>query len=470
MLRFILSTIFLCSSAFPALAQSAWSCGYCRAGSGGGYRPAPAGNPATGYIPFTPQDIVHPVSGMSTAMALSVFYPGLIVLMTMGAYYFLKAMEPQAARSYPHFIRGAISLSAVWLVGFFPFLSSALGGFLFCVTAIACICGWFIITRFGVQARAWEKVLVFWSFFFFSLVATLIATGYGSSIGASLDQFQTLGREAGRAVGPILLLAMNAFAARTVFRLAGLRVPRPTEPDTVIRLKIYALIGFMVILDFVVMQSDFRTLTWGVSSLLLALPSLAYYGAYWLVSRLPEAFRGRVALALFVMLTLFLTLIACLAAGSPAGTMLAVAVALGLTVSVGHGLGILWHSSARPEFKGVVSLVTIPAMLALAWIPVMLSTVPPEVRDAFIRDFFILELLNWKSLLCLALPFVYGIYFFLTPKFTLRARVTLAAVMIFFLLLLHLAAHYAESAALGSRESLALSSNARAVEEYWKVK
>lgn len=41
--------------------------------------------------------------------------------------------------------------------------------------------------------------------------------------------------------------------------------------------------------------------------------------------------------------------------------------------------------------------------------------------------------------------------------------------MIFFLLLLHLAAHYAESAALGSREDLVLNANGLAMQEYWKA-
>jgi hypothetical protein len=467
MLRFILSTLFLCSSAFPALAQSAWTCSWCRAGSGGN---APRGAVPAPYVPYTPPDIAHPVGGMSTAMTLSVFYPGLIVLMTMGAYYFLKMLEPQAARNQPNFIRTAISLSAVWLVGFFPFLSSALGGFLFCVTAIACIVGWFVILRFDVQGRVWEKALVFWSFFFFSLVITLIATGYGASIGASLEQFQALGRRLGPAIGPILLLTMNVFAARAVFRLAGLRMPRPTEPDTVIRLKVYALICFMIVLDFIVMKSNFTTLAWWVSSLLLALPSLAYYGAYWLVSRLPESVRGQVSLAMFVLLTLFLVLIACLSAGSTGETMLAAAIALGLTVSVGHGLGILWHSDARKTTKAFFFLLTIPAMLALAWLPFMLSTVSPAERDFFIREQLMPDLLAWKALACFALLYGYGIYFFLSPKFAPRARITVAAAMIFFLLLLHLAANYAESAAQGSRENLVLNANGRAAQEYWKVK
>ncbi|MEZ0225740.1 MAG: hypothetical protein ACAH83_14390 [Alphaproteobacteria bacterium] len=469
MLRFILSTIFLCSSAFPALAESNWSCGYCRAGSGG--RPAASGSSAA-YVPYAPPDIAHPISGMSTAMALSVFYPGLIVLMTMGAYYFLKALEPQAARSHPHFIRGAISLSAVWLVGFFPFLSSALGGFLFCVTAIACIVGWFVILRFGVQARFWEKALVFWAFFFFSLVVTLIATGYGSHIGASLEQFQQLGRDAGRVVGPVLLLVMNAFAARAVFRLAGLHMPRPTEPETIIRLKIYVLIGFMVVLDFIVMKSSFTTLAWWASSLLLALPSLAYYGAYWLVSRLPDSVRGQVSLAMFVLLTLFLVLIACLAAGSTAITMLAAAVALGLTVSVGHGIGILWHSDARTGVKAALSVIAVSAMLALTGLPFMMSTLEPPVRDAFIRDLFLMDILGWKSLVCLLLPYGYGIYFILSPRFTPRARCTVAAGMVSFLLLLYLAAGYATQAATGSREYFSLSASGKSpvVQEYWKKK
>jgi hypothetical protein len=172
-----------------------------------------------------------------------------------------------------------------------------------------------------------------------------------------------------------------------------------------------------------------------------------------------------------VLLTLFLTLIACLAAGSPGETILAVAVALGLVVSVGHGLDILWRSNARAGIKASLSMIVISAMGGLAALPVLLSTLEPPVRDAFIRDLFLLDVLGWKSLVCLLLTYGYGIYFFLSPRYTPRARCTLAAVMVFFLLLCHLAAGYAESAALGSRENLALTAanDSAAAQEYWKV-
>ena len=434
MLRIFLGTVFLLSSTFPALAE--WSCGYCRAG--GGEHPRLPGVMHAAYAAGIPDS-----AGMNSAMALSIIYPGVVVLLMMSAFYFLKVLEPQAHHGHPGFVKSAIALSGLWLIGFYPFLSSALGGFLFCVTAIACIGAWLLIRRFSVETRVWERMMVFWSFFFFSLVAGVVATGYGAGIGSFIGRTWHASREIGRASGPLLLVAMNVAAFLLALRIIGMKVPRPSQPETIVKLKIYALATAVVLLDMAGTETRYQLMAWAAAPL-LALPSLAYYGAYWLVRRLPEAFRGRVSFVLFILLALYLILLACLAAGASAAAMLFFASALGLVVSLAQGLVILARSDARKSVKRLVFSGAAIVLAGAAVLTFMIITLPPPEQDPYIRSWLALELLGWKPLIGLIAAYAYGIYFIVTPAFSRRAKYALAALMSFVLLLGYAGAAFME--------------------------
>lgn len=433
MLRVVLAALFVFSFSIPAIADSQWSCSWCRAGNSHHAAPRAVAVFHTNSYVTVPEQASAFDGGLHGPVALSVIFPGLVVLMTMTAWYFLRVMEPQVRQDHPDFIRISAALSALWLVGFYPFLSSALGGFLFCLTATACVGGWFVVRRFGLQARLWELALVIWSFFFFSLVAGVVVTGHGRSLGAAFDGLLEFSRRGGALLGPLLLFAVNGGALFLVFRMAGVKIPRPTEPDAVLRLKIYALVVAVAVFDTYVTESrgfDVQWLSWP----LLALPSLAYYGVYWLLARLPEPVRLRTGGAVFAGLALFLTVLACLAAGASAVTVLLVVTGTLHLVALVFGQTVLWRSQTAVGLKVVLSVVSSVFVLAAGFVLLALDTLTPDDRDFFIRERLVLGLLTPATLM-IALPgFGFGCYVLLSPRFRRRAKLALAAVMVSFLL------------------------------------
>ncbi|MDF3024408.1 MAG: hypothetical protein K0R10_1769 [Alphaproteobacteria bacterium] len=286
----------------------------------------------------------------TNVLTFSVIYPGVIVLLTMLAYYFLRVLEPNTTHAHPSFIRSALVLAALWMVGFYPFLQSALGGFLFCASAIACIAAWLIIRRFGLAGRPVEQLVVFWSFFFFSILLAAMVTGNGGALSGFFARAASLMQDITRAAFPLLLVAIHVGAVWLVMRLLGWKLPRTASPQSIVVLKILGLALAIFVLDFIVIGLRFRAASWA-SWPLYALPSLAYYGVYWLVMRLPEPLRGRVTLALFGALAVFLALLACLQSGVSGAMMLLGATAVGIAASIGGGIYLLWKSDAEQHVK-----------------------------------------------------------------------------------------------------------------------
>jgi hypothetical protein len=459
MLRVILAAFFLLAFSVPSFAHNPWSCSWCRAGhSAASSAPLHGGvyidDPRAVAVATQPE--AAPFSGgLSGPLAVSVIYPGVIVLMTMTAYFFLRVMEPQGPRENPYFIRNTAVLSALWLIGFYPFLSSALGGFLFCVTALSCVGGWFVVRHYGLQMRGWERAVVLWSFFFFSLLTGVIATGYGRSIGGVFDGFARFGEAVSLNFGPLLLFAVNGGALMLVFRMTGVRIPRPTEPASILRLKVYSTIVAVAIFDTYVTETRSFSAQW-LFWLPLALPSVAYYGLYWVVSRLPDQLRLRAGAVLFVGLALFLLLLACLAQGAPVAGMLLAAAALVHAAALAFGLIILWRSDVAYALKAVLTTAVAAFVFAAGFVTLGLETLGPDDRDAFIRDRLLLDLLTPRTAMLLALACAYAAYFVISPRFSPRAKQALAAVALSFLLLLHAGENHAVSAAFGKRQVAAV--------------
>lgn len=435
MLRILPGTLMLCAFALALLADPA---------------------AAAAYRDMS-RNVLAPAQPMALQgpLALSVIYPGVVVLMTMAAFYFLKVMEPHVEHDHPAFIRGSIALSAIWLLGFYPFLASALGGLFFCVTSVACTGAWFILRRFGVQARLWQTGMVFWAFFFFSLVAAAIATGNGPGIARFMERAMPDAHMAARALGPYLLIAVNAGAFWLGLRIIGWRMPRPGTPEGVIRLKVLSLAAFILLFDVVALESRYLSFGW-LPFLMLALPSLAYYGVYWLVMRLPPPLRARVSGVLFVLLALFLVLLACLSAGAGGLALMLSAALLGLALSGGTALARLARSGVAQAAKAAAFILAAAALLAAAYVAKTLAMLTPAQAAPLVRDELLPVLLSWQALAALLALYGAGTRFTLSQARAKADRYLLGCAMVFLLLLGHIGAEYAKPAAQGHHENLRL--------------
>lgn len=346
MTRFFLGTLFLLSLSFPLIAE------YILV-----RRPRPVGAPEPYYGRYNqPPSVISPLDfSAHSAMTVSVIYPGLVVLMTMAAYYFLRVMEPKERHDHPAFIRTALALSAVWVCGFYPFLSSALGGVLFCASSIACIGAWLVMRRFDVLARPFERVVVFWSFFFFSIILALLVTGNGARISGIFSRAFGALQYGAEPLIPLLLVGIHAAALLAVAKLTGWRWRRGTSPETALTLKVLGIAGIVLLLDIMIMAIRHGASAQWIMLPLYALPALAYYGVYWLVRRLPYPLRGHVTLALFAALAVFLALLACLQAGVAGATIFLGGAGLGILAASALGIFLLWRSDADVNIKVTIT-------------------------------------------------------------------------------------------------------------------
>ncbi|MDI1226170.1 MAG: hypothetical protein PSY14_00600 [bacterium] len=346
MLRLFLGTLFLLSLSFPLIAE------YILVRRPRNVAP----EPFYGRYSQPPAGASFPDFSAHSAMTVSVIYPGLVVLMTMAAYYFLRVMEPRERHDHPAFIRTALALSAVWVCGFYPFLSSALGGVLFGASAIACIAAWLVMRRFDVLARPFERVVVFWSFFFFSIILALLVTGNGPQISAGFSRVtDALQYGAGQMV-PLLLLAIHAAALLAVAKLLGWRWKPGTSPELALTLKVLSIAGIVLLLDVMIVGIQHGSSAgWWISLPLIALPSIAYYGVYWLVKCLPPPLRGHVTLGLFATLAVFLALLACMQAGVTGATIFLGSAGLGIVAATALGIFLLWKSDADVNIKVTIT-------------------------------------------------------------------------------------------------------------------
>jgi hypothetical protein len=340
MLRLSLGTLFLCSLLFPFIAEHILA---------GRKRQFPV-EPYYGRYSQPPETSLLDFS-THHAMTIAVIYPGLAVLMTMAAYYFLRAMEPKARHDNPVFMRSALALSAVWVCGFYPFLSSALGGVLFCASAAACIAAWLIIRRHADALRPLERVAVFWAFFFFSVIAALLVTGNGQQMGGFFSRILTALQSGAESATPLVLLALHSAAVLAVARLMGWRLNTQASPQTILGLKILGIAGGLLLLDLMVMDIRYGGKPEWITLPLLALPSLAYYGIFRLVMRMAPPLRGRVTLVLFAALAAFIALLACLQAGVPAATIFMGGAGIGIAAAAAFGIALLWKSDADVNLK-----------------------------------------------------------------------------------------------------------------------
>lgn len=345
MLRLFLGTLFLLSLSFPLIAE------YILV-----RRPrSVAPEPFYGRYSQPPAGASFLEFSAHSAMTVSVIYPGLVVLMTMAAYYFLRVMEPRERHDHPTFVRTALALSAVWVCGFYPFLSSALGGVLFGASAIACIAAWLVMRRFDVLARPFERVVVFWSFFFFSIILALLVTGNGPQIARVFSQVSDTLRYGAEPLVPLLLLAIHAVAVLVVVKLMGWRWKPGTSPEMALTLKVLSIAGVVLLLDVMIMDIRYGSRAGWISLPLFALPSIAYYGVYWLVKRLPPPLRGHVTLGLFATLAVFLALLACLQAGVTGATIFLGSAGLGSVAATALGIFLLWKSDADVNIKVTIT-------------------------------------------------------------------------------------------------------------------
>lgn len=357
MLRLFLGTLFLFSLSFPFIAEFLLM---------RSRRPAPVEQPYYGR--YNPPPVEYSLLDFSahSAITLSVIYPGLIVLMTMAAYFFLRLMEPAARHDHKAFLRTSLALSAIWVCGFYPFLSSALGGVLFCASAMGCIGAWLIIRRLGVALHPFQRVAVFWAFFFFSVILSLLATGNGARMAEVFSRALGALQSGAEQAVPLLLVALHGAAVLAVMHLMGWRLKPGASPQTVMALKIAAITGGLLLLDFLVMGIRYDNRTEWVILPLLALPSLAYYGVYWLVMRLPEQLRGRVTFAMFAALSVLLAVLACVQSGVSGAVMVSGAAAFGITAAIGGGMYLLWKSDAEQATKLSLTIVFGLFLLCLA--------------------------------------------------------------------------------------------------------
>jgi hypothetical protein len=427
MLRSFLGTGILLALSSPAIAETVMECNYV-----GGRR-------ATVAVPLQrPEPITAAIepAGLDGMLALSVIYPGLVVLMTMTAYYFLRVLEPQTVHDHPRFVRSAVVLSGLWLIGFFPFLSSAYGGFMFCVTAISCTGAWFLMRYFGQHLKFIERVVVFWAFFFFSLFLAILVTGRGAEVALFFNQpvaqIVGLAGEVSRNLGPLLLFLLNIWVALRIFRVMGVKVPRPGSPETIKHLKVVALASGIVILDILMMETRFALVAL-LPLLLWAAPSVAYYGVYRFVAGMPDKISNRVSPVLFVGLAGFMTVLICIAAGASAKAMLLAALTLGLLGSCGYCLPLLWKSSQHIVVKATVTAAAAAAFLCGSWIVFWCAQLPQEILAAYLSEVLLPALLGWKGAALLLPPCLFAGHALVSDDYPQRVKYALSAAVILLL-------------------------------------
>lgn len=432
MLRYLPGTglLLALASAFssPAIAETVVECTYT-----GTRRPPLRVPPAPPAEP-----VATPWAGLDGMLGISVIYPGIVVLMTMAAYYFLRQLEPQTVHDHPRFVRGAVALSSLWLLGFFPFLSSASGGFMFCVTAMSCTGAWLMMRGFEKPLRFMERMFIFWGFFFFSLLLSVLVTGRGEEIAALFNQpvaqLLSIAGEVTRGLGPLLLLALNVWVGLRVFRLMGVTVARPGNPDTIKRIKVVAMAAGIVIFDIVMMETNFR-LAALLPLLLWAAPAAAYYGVYRLVSGMSPAARGRVSPVLFATLALFVTVLVCLAAGAPLQAMMLSLLVLGLLACTGYGLPLLWKSGVNVVVRAGFTTLLAVVFLAGSWLVFSLAALPQDILALYIGEVIMPVLLSPKAL-AVALPvFGYVAWVMLSSRPAPRVKCAVGSAAILVLLL-----------------------------------
>ncbi len=432
MFRLLLGALFFFSSVVPAFAQ-AFDCTWCR-GHGMHYPPPYPYNPQMMFpAPIPAATAVAPYpGGLAGAAALAIIFPGLIMIMTMATRYFMGVANPGGMQDEPKFMRNTAALSALWLLCFYPFLSTALGGFLFLVTGFSCVGGWIIVRRLGVEMKLWERLLVLWSFFFFSLVAGVMAAAYGRDAGAVFGKAADMTLMSTVIWGPFLLAATNAGALYLGFRIIGVRAP--SDPETCARLKVYGIIVAVAGLDTVVMAGQSRAMSWFCWPLLV-LPGLAYYGVYWLVARLPDALRARASLVLFAALALFLTIVACFAAGGSAAFVKLSGSAVAFGLSVCYALLTLWQSNCRQRIKELLTLSMAVLVCALSWLAAQIEMQTTDQRLSFVFDTVMPSVANLISCGLLVMIYGLGVSFVLSRRAPPDARYAVAAVLVSFMLL-----------------------------------
>ncbi|MEZ0262405.1 MAG: hypothetical protein ACAH80_15480 [Alphaproteobacteria bacterium] len=411
----------------PAIAETVMECAYT------GTRRPSLRAPVPQYV----EPVATPWAGLDGMLGISVIYPGIIVMMTMAAYYFLRQLEPQTVHDHPRFVRTAVALSSLWLLGFFPFLSSASGGFMFCVTAMSCTGAWLMMRSFEKPLKFTERMFIFWGFFFFSLFLSVLVTGRGEEIAALFNQPVTqllaVAGEFTRHLGPLLLLALNGWVALRVFRLMGVKVSRPGNPETVKRIKVAGMAAAIVIFDIMMMETRFQLATL-LPLLLWAAPAVAYYGVYRLVASMSPAVRGRVSPALFATLAVFLTVLVCLSAGASLQAMLLAALVLGLMASAGYSLPLLWKSALPVAVRATVTTVAALVFLGGSWLVFSLAGLPEDILALYIGEVILPVLLSWKAGAVVLPLCLYASYVVLSGHGA-RAKFAVASVTILLLLL-----------------------------------
>lgn len=426
MLRSFLGTGILLALSTPAIAETVMECNYV------GGRKAAVAAPAARQI----EPIAEPPAGLDGMLALSVIYPGLVVLMTMTAYYFLRVLEPQTVHDHPRFVRSAVVLSGLWLVGFFPFLTSPYGGFMFCVTAIACTGAWFLMRYFGQPLKFVERMVVFWAFFFFSLFLAILVTGRGAEVALFFNQpfshLVALAGAASRNLGPLMLFALNVWVALRIFSMMGVKVSRPGNPDTIKRLKVVALASGIVVLDILMMETRFAIVAL-LPLLLWAAPSVAYYGIYRFVAAMPDRISRRVSPVLFVGLAGFITVLVCITAGASAQAMLVAALTLGLLGSIGYCLPLLWRSGQHVAVKAGVTAAAAAAFLCASWIVFWCAQLPQDTLAAYLGEILLPSLLGWKGAAILLPPCLFAGYAQLSDAYPQRVKHAMGAAVILLL-------------------------------------
>ena len=233
--------------------------------------------------------------------------------MTMTAQYFLSVAGGDIRRDRPDFARNAATLSALWLIGFFPFLSTALGGFLL-YAALPSIAGWAIVWALRLRISGCGNGC--WcsgrsSSFRWPPASSRRVTG--ASLAWCLTRPGTLYWRTARSGGRFRW--RRSMPAHSGWYSTSRASRSPQAPKTFTRLKVYAIIVAVAVLDAVVMENHSPAPSW-LAWPLLALPSAAYYGVL-LAGRAAAEMRAPHGLRPLYAVSLFLMLLACFAAGAP---------------------------------------------------------------------------------------------------------------------------------------------------------
>ncbi len=237
------------------------------------------------------------------------------------------------------------------------------------------------------------------------------------------------------------MLLANIIAGAVLCLVAGWKL-EPPQPSTTRQLKIMCLITGIVIMNIVAVSSNYHLLSWVSSVMLMAFPSLAYYGAYVLVKRLPEDLRHRAGVPLFAGLAIFIAVLSALAGGVSAQLMLMAGLALGFVAATVNGLRLLWRSQEAVAVKQALTALAATITLGMAGIAFVISWLSPVVKMAFICDKLVPALLGWHTLLLIIVATAQCSRFILSRQYSTGAKYTLAAIMVLFLLLCHACGYY----------------------------